>query len=251
MQTMIVALTVSLSTVGCCHKSCGGHASRAACYGGYSSGYGGYSSGYGGGGYYGGGYGGGGYGGGGHYASGYGYGSGGYGQGYSTGRSRPMGFGSRFFGNARSAQMVNYQPVQGYAAPGYGYGSSYGNMATTYGYGTPNQAYSAPMYTSPTYTTPGTTTYSSSYGAPVSGTYPAGTYTTPTTGNPSSTSPWYTSPPTQPTQSMGPGVRGLNQAPASSATGVNSNVTTPGTVSPSASTISPAPPAPTIPGRNP
>ncbi len=68
MQTMIVALTISMSTVGC-HKSCGGHASRGACYGGYSSGYGGGH--YGG---YGGGHGGGYYGG--PYASGYGYGSG-------------------------------------------------------------------------------------------------------------------------------------------------------------------------------
>src|SRR4051794_33796388 len=76
MQTLIVALTISMGTVGCRHRACGGHASRGACYGGYSGGYygGGYS---GGGGYYGGhaAYGGG-YGSG-QYASGYGYGSGG------------------------------------------------------------------------------------------------------------------------------------------------------------------------------
>ena len=67
MQTMIVALTISMSTVGCCHKSCGGHASRGACYGGYSGGCGG--------GYYGGGY-------------GHGYYGGGYGHGYMVASMR-------------------------------------------------------------------------------------------------------------------------------------------------------------------
>jgi hypothetical protein len=226
MQTMIVALTISLSTVGCHHRSCGGHASGGACYGGYAASGGGYN--------------------GGQYASGYGYGSGVYAQGYSPGWARPRGFASRFFGNARSGQMMSNQPVQGYTAPGNGY--AYGNAMTTYGYGTPNQAYSAPRYTSPNYVTPGSTTYSSSYGAPVSGSYP-GTYTTPTTGGTTNAAPAYTTPESMPGRAVG--VPGMNQAPASSATGVNPPVNQPGTVAPSPSTTSPAPPAPTIPGRNP
>lgn len=214
MQTALLAVTLSLSAVGCHHRSaCVIH--RSACYSAcYSSCYSGC---------YGGGY---------------------AGQAYGGGRVGPIRriMGNRM-GSGYGASMAQYPTYGGYSAPYAGtgaVGNSYGMPATTYGM-TGNSGYSMPATTSGTmagtsYGSPGTMTsepatvtngvpvtgaagtggrtYSSAYGPNVSGSSPA----LPATGNP---------------------VPGVGQTVTPGASG--------GVMPAAPSTIPPAPPAPPVP----
>ena len=148
MQSAILAVTLSLSAMGCHHGSVcvsggyGGwhsHACYSSCYSGGC---------YGGGACYGGYYGGrrwGGF-------------AGGYAQGWSSPAYAPMSYSGGGY-SAPSGQMAGYAPMSsGYATPMTSY-PSYGST-TPMSYGTPGTM--APG-------TPGTTTYSSAYGRPAAG----------------------------------------------------------------------------------
>ena len=149
MQSAILAVTLSLSAMGCHHgfACAGGHGGwhRQACYSScYSGGcYGGscYS-----GGCYGGGYG--------------GRRIGGFAQRWSSPGYAPFAYsGAGYMGT--SGQMAGYSPMSsGYAMPMTSYPSNGPTMPMNYG--TPGMM---------NYGTPGTSTYSSAYGRPAPGIY--------------------------------------------------------------------------------
>jgi hypothetical protein len=140
MQSAILAVTLSLSAMGCHHGSAcaGGHGGwhrQSSCYSG---------------GCYGGHYGGRG-------IAGFG---GGYAQGWSSPSHAPMAYCGGGY-SAPTGQMAGYSPItSGYATPVASY-PAYGSTAPM-NYGTPGMT---------NYGTPGTTTYSSAYGGQAPGVY--------------------------------------------------------------------------------
>jgi hypothetical protein len=151
MQAAIVAMTISLSAVGCHYRGCH-HMRGGGCYGGGYRG-GCYSSCYSG--CYGGCYGGMSYG-------GYGGAYGGYGGPFGGNFGRPFGFGPFARTGAPMGQAMGSAPV---------YGSSMPMMTSVPAYGTP-----APMTSTPWYGGAAPSTYSSAYGPPATGTSAVGPY---------------------------------------------------------------------------
>jgi hypothetical protein len=238
MNSMVLAISLSLSAVGCHHGSgCGKAACRgmvrqscySGCYGGGCYGGGGY-----GGGYYGGGY----------------YGGGGYGGGYAQGQAYNRPFG-RVFGMFRRGGGYGYAPAA------YNYGTPVATMPT---YGTWSGApatYSAPgtyTYGAPgTYNTPGMVNQGQVYqGQPVApGTAttnaPAATTYSSAYGGATAPSPYPGTTPAQP----GTGTTGIApHNPGMIAPGTPSTTTpTPSpSLVPTTPAAPPAPTAPTIPG---
>jgi hypothetical protein len=156
MQAVIVAMTISLSAVGCHHGGCY-HGRSHGCYGGgyrgacYSSCYSGCYGGW--------------YGGASH---------GCYGGGYAGSYAQPVSYAPSYYrAGVPSGQRMSYAPVYGSPVQSMYYAPAYGSpiQTTTSApvYGTP-----APMTSTPVYGTTVPSTYSSAYGPPATGTNAGG-----------------------------------------------------------------------------